>query len=177
VAVRKLVLSGNPKLRKPCETITNFRDPTLSQLYTDMLDSMKAYKGIGLAAPQIGVNKRVIVYGYEDSDRYPGAPAIDLTYVINPEIIKYSDESNEVYEGCLSLPGVRGNTPRPIQVTLKGFDRAGDAFERDVTGFEARVVQHEVDHFNGILYPERMTDLATLVIQSEFEKFGSLRVK
>jgi peptide deformylase len=130
----------------------------LEQLIADMQETMDAADGVGLAAPQIGVNLRLVIFGFEHSERYPDASAVPYTVLINPVLTPLSDEQEEGWEGCLSVPGLRGVVPRWTRLRYTGFDPKGQKIEREVEGFHARVVQHECDHLDGVLYPMRVKD-------------------
>jgi len=131
----------------------------LAQLIVDMHDTMRALNGAGLAAPQIGVGLQVVIFEVDANPRYPDADSVPFTVLINPRLTPLSDELVEAWEGCLSVPGMRGLVPRHTALRYQGFDAAGQPIDRSVSGFHARVVQHEVDHLNGILYPMRIRDL------------------
>lgn len=139
---------------------TQFDTPQLHALLTDMKDSMKAANGAGLAAPQIGENVRVVIFEVTDNPRYPNREPIPFTVLINPRLMPSSEEMVEDWEGCLSVPGMRGLVPRYPTLRYTGFDQFGQSVDRAVGGFHARVVQHEVDHLDGVLYPMRMTDMS-----------------
>lgn len=149
---------GDARLLKAAEPIVEFDTPELRDLLIDMADTMQHEGGIGLAAPQIGVSLQVVIFGFEQSDRYPDAPAVPRTVLINPVLKPLDTPRVEGWEGCLSLPGLRGVVPRWQYLHYSGYDADGNWFERSVSDFHARVVQHECDHLNGFLYPMRMTD-------------------
>jgi len=160
--IREILRMGDPRLLRVAEPVRAFDTPQLRALLADMFDTMRAADGAGLAAPQIGVPMRVVIFGYDDpaarNPRYPDAPPVPRTVLINPVIEALSDEIEEGWEGCLSVPGLRGVVPRHARVRYRGFDEKGHAIDRTVEGFHARVVQHECDHLDGILYPMRMRD-------------------
>ena len=158
--VKEVLKMGHPVLREKAQPVTEFNTPELTSLLVDMLDTMQALDGAGLAAPQIGVSLRVVIFAVESNPRYPDVDAIPQTILINPEIIPLSQEQEFGWEGCLSIPGMRGLVPRFLQVRYRGYNQHGEIIEREVSGFHARVVQHEVDHLDGLLYPLRMTDLS-----------------
>src|SRR5210317_801275 len=160
MAIRDILKMGNPDLLKVSEPITDFNDTELFSLIDDMIETMKANDGAGLAAPQIGVFKRLVIFGFDQNDRYPDAEAVPFTVLINPEIKPLSDELENGWEGCLSVPGLRGVVPRYKKINFQGYDQFGKKINRDVEGFHARVVQHECDHLLGILYPMRIEDLS-----------------
>lgn len=150
---------GDPLLLQVSEPVMVFGTPELLGLLQDMQDTMYALDGAGIAAPQIGVLKRVVVFGSEQNPRYPDAEPVPFTVLCNPVIVPLSDAIEDGWEGCLSVPGLRGVVPRWKDVRYSGYDQFGVPFEREVTGFHARVVQHECDHLDGILYPRRIRDL------------------
>jgi len=157
--IREILRMGDPRLLRVSEPVTRFNTPELRQLLTDMFETMRAADGAGLAAPQIGVGLRVVVFGFEHNARYPEAAAVPETILINPVIEPLDNEMQDGWEGCLSVPGLRGLVPRFQRVRYRGFDERGIPLEREVDGFHARVVQHECDHLDGILYPMRVRDL------------------
>jgi peptide deformylase len=150
---------GDPRLLAVSKPVQAFGTPELENLLADMRDTMQSLNGAGLAAPQIGVGARVVIFGMDHNPRYPDADAVPYTVLINPVLTALSDEMEEGWEGCLSVPGMRGLVPRYRQLRYSGFDEKGQPISRDVEGFHARVVQHEVDHLDGILYPRRIEDL------------------
>ncbi len=152
---------GDPRLWQKAQPVVHFNTPELLALITDMEETMLSLDGAGLAAPQIGVNLRVIIFGFEHNPRYPEADDVPYTVLLNPEITPLSDEIEEALEGCLSVPGLRGSVPRWQRLRYKGFDPQGKLIDRSVEGFHARVVQHECDHLDGILYPMRIQDMHT----------------
>ncbi|HEX4583624.1 MAG TPA: peptide deformylase [Burkholderiaceae bacterium] len=157
--IREILRMGDPRLLRVSEPVTRFDTVELRQLLTDMFETMRAADGAGLAAPQIGVGLRVVVFGFERNERYPEAAAVPETILINPVIEPLGDATQDGWEGCLSVPGLRGLVPRYERVRYRGFDERGVALEREVDGFHARVVQHECDHLDGILYPMRIKDM------------------
>lgn len=150
---------GDPCLLLVSEPVTEFGSTELLALLEDMQDTMAAQDGAGIAAPQIGVLRRVVIFGSEHNPRYPEADPVPFTVLCNPVIVPASDVVEDGWEGCLSVPGLRGLVPRWRDIRYSGFDQSGVPFEREVTGFHARVVQHECDHLDGILYPRRIRDL------------------
>jgi peptide deformylase len=150
---------GDPRLLEIAKPVAAFGTPELESLLRDMRDTMQDLNGAGLAAPQIGVGLRVVIFGVEANPRYPDAEPVPFTVLINPELTPLGDEMEEGWEGCLSVPGMRGLVPRYRQLRYTGVDADGQAIDRTVGDFHARVVQHEVDHLNGILYPRRICDL------------------
>jgi peptide deformylase len=159
MSVREILKMGDPRLLRVAPPITTFDTDELHLLITDMLDTMRAANGAGLAAPQIGVDVQLVIFGTDAvNPRYPDAPVVPRTVLINPVITALDDQMENGWEGCLSVPGMRGVVPRHSRIQYTGFDQYGDAIERTVDGFHARVVQHECDHLWGKLYPMRMTD-------------------
>jgi peptide deformylase len=151
---------GDPRLFEKSKPVGAFGTPELRELVGDMRDTMAHLKGAGLAAPQIGVLLRVVIFGVKRNPRYPDAEEVPDTVLINPVITPLDDEMEEAWEGCLSVPGMRGVVPRFARLRYRGFDESGAAIDRTVEGFHARVVQHECDHLDGILYPMRMRDMS-----------------
>jgi peptide deformylase len=149
---------GDPRLLEQARPITDFGTPQLAELLTDMRDTMAALSGAGLAAPQIGVGLQVVIFGIEHNPRYPDAETVPYTELINPVITPLGDEMVDGWEGCLSVPGLRGRVPRYRRLRYQGFDPDGNPIDRTVSEFHARVVQHECDHLAGILYPMRIRD-------------------
>ena len=158
--IRAVLKMGDPRLLERSREVTSFSAPELAELLVDMRDTMAHLDGAGLAAPQIGIPARVVIFGGRENPRYPDAPAIPDTVLINPILAPIGTGEEEGWEGCLSVPGMRGWVPRWQHLRYSGRDEHGHAFTRDVDGFHARVVQHEVDHLDGILYPRRIRDLA-----------------
>jgi peptide deformylase len=156
---------GDPRLLQRAVEITAFDTPALHALVADMQDTMRHANGAGLAAPQIGESLRVVIFGFERNERYPDAPAVPPTVLVNPLLTPLGGVKEEGWEGCLSVPGMRGLVPRFARLRYQGFDARGNTIDRTVDGFHARVVQHEVDHLDGILYPMRMSDLAKFGFQ------------
>ena len=157
MAIRDILKMGNPDLLKASETV-DFEKDDLTTLIEDMKETMKTNDGAGLAAPQIGVFKRLVIFGFDTNDRYPEADSVPFTVLINPIITPLSDNKENGWEGCLSVPGLRGVVPRYTHIKYEGFDVDGKKFEREVSDFHARVVQHECDHLDGILYPMKIED-------------------
>jgi peptide deformylase len=150
---------GDPRLLQPSRPVERFGTHELQDLLEDMRETMTALKGAGLAAPQIGVGLQIVIFGLEHNPRYPDAEPVPYTVLINPRVTAIGEEMEEGWEGCLSLPGLRGLVPRHLRVQYQGYDERGRAIDRTVSGFHARVAQHECDHLAGILYPMRMRDL------------------
>lgn len=159
MAVREILKMGDPRLLRVAQPVRAFDTPELHALVADMFDTMAAANGAGLAAPQIGVDLQLVIFGFERNERYPDAPPVPPTVLVNPLVTPIADEMLEGWEGCLSVPGLRGVVPRHARVRYRGWSAKGELIEREVDGFHARVVQHECDHLIGRLYPTRMTDL------------------
>jgi peptide deformylase len=159
MAIRDVLKMGDPRLLEPARPVEDFASIELAQLIVDMHDTMRALDGAGLAAPQIGVGLQVVIFEVSANPRYPDAESVPYTVLINPRLTPLSDEEEEGWEGCLSVPGMRGLVPRHTRLRYQGLDPAGQPIDRSVSGFHARVVQHEVDHLHGILYPMRILDL------------------
>ena len=161
MTVREILKMGDAKLLRVAQPVHEFDTDALHLLITDMLDTMRAANGAGLAAPQIGVDLQLVIFGTPDANpRYPDRPLVPPTVLINPIITPLSEATETDWEGCLSVPGLRGQVPRWLNIRYTGFDQYGDAIDRTVDGFHARVVQHECDHLLGKLYPMRMTDFS-----------------
>jgi peptide deformylase len=160
VTVREILKMGDPRLLRVAQRVERFDTPELHALVADMFDTMHAAKGAGLAAPQIGVDLQLVIFGFKQNERYPDAPPVPETVLINPEITPLSDEEELAWEGCLSVPGMRGVVPRFARIRYTGFDPMGRVIDREADGFHARVVQHECDHLIGKLYPMRIRDFA-----------------
>ena len=158
--IRDVLRMGDPRLLQRSSPVAAFGTPELEALLQDLRDTMAARDGAGLAAPQIGVPLQVVIFGVEHNPRYPDAEAVPYTELVNPVLTPLSDEQDEDWEGCLSVPGLRGVVPRYRHLRYEGFDSQGRPIRREVTEFHARVVQHECDHQLGILYPMRMRDLS-----------------
>jgi peptide deformylase len=150
---------GDPRLLEPSDPVDKFDTPELHALIADMQDTMRALDGAGLAAPQIGVGLQVVIFGVAQNPRYPDAEIVPQTVLINPTLMALDEQVEEGWEGCLSVPGMRGLVPRYLNLRYRGFDQYGNALDRNVSGFHARVVQHECDHLAGVLYPMRVRDL------------------
>lgn len=159
MAVKKVLRMGDPRLLQRAEIVTQFDTVLLHELLTDMRNTMQALDGAGLAAPQIGVGFRVVIFGVQYNSRYPDAENVPETVLINPIITPLDDSVEQDWEGCLSVPGMRGLVPRHANIRYQGQDEYGALIDRRVSGFHARVVQHECDHLDGILYPMRIKDM------------------
>jgi peptide deformylase len=160
MTIRTLLRMGDPRLLQVAQPVADLTDPALRELIRDMLDTMEAAGGVGLAAPQIGVGLQLVIFGFERSDRYPDAAPVPRTILINPVIEPLGDEEELGWEGCLSVPGLRGEVPRLRRIRYRGVDPDGNAIDRTAEGFHARVVQHECDHLVGRLFPMRMRDFS-----------------
>ena len=167
MASRPVLRMGDARLLRRAEELVHFDTPELRALLADMRDTMKAEEGVGLAAPQIGENLRVVIFGVQLNPRYPDAEPVPDTVLINPVITPLGSDTEEDWEGCLSVPGMRGMVPRFKHIRYQGYDEYGALIDRTVSGFHARVVQHECDHLDGILYPMRIRD---------FRQFGFTEV-
>ncbi len=163
MAIRKVLRMGDPILLKIASPVNHFNTRELNQLLEDMHDTMISLNGAGLAAPQIGESLQVVIFGFENNPRYPNAEDVPYTVLINPVITPIGNEEEDGWEGCLSVPGMRGMVPRYAHIRYTGLDQFGKTIDREVSGFHARVVQHECDHLYGVLYPMRIRD---------FSKFG-----
>lgn len=157
--IQPVLHMGDARLLRVAEPVTEFGTHALTSLVQDMRDTMVHLNGAGIAAPQIGVNLRVVIFGGQPSLRHPEAPTIPDTVLINPQLTPLANDTEDGWEGCLSVPGLRGVVPRWRHLRYTGYTLEGKHFERIVEGFHARVVQHEVDHLDGILYPRRITNL------------------
>ena len=162
MTVREILKMGDPRLLRVAPPVVEFDTPALHALIADLFDTMAAARGAGLAAPQIGVDLQLVIFGFSTNDRYPDRPAVPSTVLLNPVITPLSDEMVDGWEGCLSVPGLRGKVPRYARIRYSGVDPQGRPLDREVDGFHAVVVQHECDHLIGRLYPTRMTDLTQL---------------
>jgi len=162
MAVREILKMGDPRLLRVAQPVREFGTRELRVLIDDMFDTMAAARGVGLAAPQIGEDLQLVIFGFEHNERYPDAPTVPMTVLLNPSITPLSDEMEEGWEGCLSVPGLRGAVPRHLRIRYTGVDSDGRPIDREAEGFHARVVQHECDHLIGRLYPTRMRDLTKL---------------
>ncbi|MFA9461340.1 peptide deformylase [Thiohalorhabdus methylotrophus] len=167
MAVREVLRMGDPRLLEEAAPIADLDSEGLHGLVRDLWDTMAAYGGVGLAATQIGVPRRVVVFAVADSPRYPDAEAVPATALVNPALHPMPGDKEEAWEGCLSIPGMRGLVPRYAQLRYTGFTPEGDPVDREVSGFHARVVQHECDHLDGILYPRRIRDLRNFGFEAE----------
>jgi peptide deformylase len=168
--IREVLRMGDPRLLERSQEVAQFNTPAIDALLADMRDTMRKYDGAGLAAPQIGVPLRVVIFGVERNPRYPDAEPVPYTEIINPVLVPLSDDIEEGWEGCLSVPGLRGVVSRYTRIGYTGYDPKGARIEREVGGFHARVVQHECDHLDGILYPMRMQDFSLFGFTEELAR-------
>ncbi len=159
MTVREILKMGDARLLRIAQPVAEFGTPALRELIADMFETMEAANGAGLAAPQIGVDLQLVIFGFDRNERYPDAAAVPRTVLINPVITPLDEAEEEGWEGCLSVPGLRGRVPRWARIRYRGLDPQGQEIEREADGFHARVVQHECDHLIGRLYPTRMRDL------------------
>jgi peptide deformylase len=169
MTVRKVLRMGDPRLREIAQPVPEYDTPELHELISDMKDTMDAYDGAGLAAIQIGVMLRVMIFGVESNPRYPDVEPIAMTVLVNPHLEILSEERSSGWEGCLSVPGMRALVPRYSIIRYRGFDEFGKAIERDADGFHARVFQHEFDHLEGILYPDKIEDILSFGFTEEVQ--------
>lgn len=172
--ILKVAHLGHPVLRQIAKPIPpdQITTPKVQQFIDDMIDTMYEYDGAGLAAPQVHVSQQIVVMEVSRNPRYPDAPAIPLTVYINPEITPLTEDMDEDWEGCLSVPGMRGKVPRYTKIRLRAYDRRGKRLDFAADGFHARVIQHECDHLQGKVYLDRMRDLSSLTFMEEFMKYG-----
>lgn len=176
MAIHPVLRMGHPLLNQRADEVRDFNTPELDSLIADMFDTMRAEDGAGLAAPQIGVSLRVVVFGFDDNPRYQEAPPVPVTVLINPLIEPLEDRMEQGWEGCLSVPGMRGLVRRYSHILYRGFDASGEPIRVEAEGFHARVVQHECDHLDGILYPQRIRDLTRFGFIDELAEAGLFSV-
>ncbi len=160
MTVREILKMGDPRLLSVAKPVSEFDTPELHELIADMFETMAAANGAGLAAPQIGVDLALVIFGFKDNPRYPDAAEVPRTVLLNPQIEALTDDEDSGWEGCLSVPGMRGVVPRIARIRYRGFDAQGQPIEREAEGFHSRVVQHECDHLIGKLYPMRIRDFS-----------------
>ena len=158
MTVREILKMGDPRLLRIAQPVTEFDSPAMRMLIADLFETMHAARGAGLAAPQIGVDLALVIFGFGQNQRYPDAPPVPETVLINPQITPLGDATEDAWEGCLSVPGLRGKVPRFARIRYTGQDPIGRPIAREAEGFHARVVQHECDHLIGVLYPMRVRD-------------------
>ncbi|MGH7895170.1 MAG: peptide deformylase [Candidatus Binatia bacterium] len=173
MAILKVARLGHPILRQVAEPVSPeaIGAPEIQRLVDDMLETMEEYDGAGLAAPQVHVSRRIVIYGVHENPRYPDAEEVPLTVLVNPRITPATKETEEDWEGCLSLPDLRGQVPRHTRVRVEAYGRDGTPLRFTAEGFHARVVQHECDHLDGTVYVDRMRSMATLTFLPEFHKY------
>lgn len=157
--IREILKMGDPRLLRVAKPVEDLHDPELAAIIANMYETMHAANGVGLAAPQIGVDLRLMIFGFDASPRYPDEPPVPVTTLINPWLEVLTDETEEGWEGCLSVPGMRGLVPRATRIRYGGLSVEGGVLGREARGFHARVFQHEFDHLNGVLYPRRIEDM------------------
>jgi len=167
MAVQEVIKMGHPLLLERAQEVDDFSTAELEQLIVDMKDTMAALNGAGLAAPQIAVSLRVVIFGISENPRYPEADSVPETVLINPEITIIATERDSEWEGCLSVPKMRGLVPRYSSIRYRGYDEQGNLIDREAHGFHARVVQHEVDHLDGVLYPFRIENMKDFGFEDE----------
>ena len=179
MAVLKVAHLGHPILRQVAEPVSPeaIGSPEVQRLIGDMLETMEDHDGAGLAAPQVHVSRRIVIYGVEANPRYPDADAVPLTVLINPRVTPVGDAQEEDWEGCLSVPDLRGMVPRFTRVRVEAYDREGKLVHFTADGFHARVVQHECDHLDGKLYVDRMRSMDTLTFLPEFQRYWLTRTR
>lgn len=165
--VRPVLRMGDPRLLLQSEPVHEFDTPELHAFIKDMFDTMNSFNGVGIAAPQIGINKRIIIFSVNKNPRYPYAEFVPTTILINPQIIFLDHEMEDGWEGCLSVPGIRGLVPRYLNLKYQGYDPLGNLIEREAHNFHARVLQHECDHLDGVLFPRRIKDLTMIGFEEE----------
>jgi peptide deformylase len=173
MAILKVAQLGNPILRQKSSEVPldHLQSDAFQRLLEDMVETMREYGGVGLAAPQIHQNLRVFVMEVAANPRYPDRDAFPLTFVVNPRVTSHQDATEDAWEGCLSVPGIRGKVPRLERIELEAQERNGELFRRSLQGFPARVVQHEVDHLDGLIFIDRMKDLPSLSFEAEYQRF------
>lgn len=167
MAIKSVIKMGNQQLATSSLPVLDFSTPYLDNLINDMKDTMKEKDGVGIAAPQIGCNLRVVIFGFDHNERYPNEQPIPFTVLVNPVIKILSEEMIDGWEGCLSIPGLRGCVPRYNKIQYSGYDQNGNAISQIAEGFYSRVVQHECDHINGMLFPQRLKDLRLFGFEDE----------
>ena len=175
MAVRKILKMGDPRLLEKSLPVEPIDPLALAPLLNDMWETMADASGAGLAAPQIGVMRRVVIFGYQENPRYPQAPPVPETVLINPVITPLDDIREDGWEGCLSVPGLRGIVSRYRNIRYRGYDQYGEPIERETSGFHARVVQHECDHLDGILYPHRIEDMSSFGFIDTLSEHGVMQ--
>ncbi len=174
MTIRSVLRLGDPRLLQVASEVSEFNNPELDALIEDMFDTMEAEEGAGLAAPQIGIGLRVAIFGFDINPRYPDSDPVPKTILINPEIIPLTNEKEDGWEGCLSVPQMRGVVARFTHIRYTGFDASGAAIDVTAEGFHARVVQHECDHLDGIIYTQRLSDPSKFGFTEELHNSGQL---
>lgn len=170
MTIKPVIKMGNQKLATPSLPVEKFSRSELTELIQNMHDTMQEKKGVGIAAPQIGCNLRVIMFGFEHNSRYPNEKPVPFTILVNPIIEILSDEMIDGWEGCLSVPGLRGQVPRHYEIQYSGYDLDGNPISRIAEGFHARIIQHECDHLDGILFPRRIKDMRCFGFEDELKE-------
>ncbi len=174
MTVINVLKMGDPCLAVKSKPVVDFKSNELQMNIADMIDTMRHYQGVGLAAPQIGLSQQIIVLEVADNSRYPQAQSIKLDILINPVILQFSEQKEAAWEGCLSLPGMRGRITRSVSITYQARNLAGEQVKQTVKDFHARIIQHEIDHLNGILYPQRLNDLAEFGFEESLPAFQQI---
>lgn len=177
MAIRSVLRLGDPLLLSIATEVNDFNSAQLDALIEDMFDTMEAENGAGLAAPQIGVGLRVVIFGFDDNPRYPDNDAIPLTVLINPKVTALSEDKEDGWEGCLSVPGMRGVVSRYSHIRYTGYDAGGNQFDVTASRFHARVVQHECDHLDGVIYTQRLSDPLKFGFTDELMRSGQLQTE
>ena len=157
--IREILKMGDPRLLRVARRVDDVRDPALKEIIADLYETMHVATGVGLAAPQVGVDLRLMIFGFDANPRYPDEPPVPVTTLINPWLDMLTEDTEDGWEGCLSVPGMRGLVPRATHIRYGGTLEHGGVLEREAQGFHARVFQHEFDHLNGVLYPQRISDM------------------
>jgi peptide deformylase len=169
---RSILKMGNPQLFEKSLRVADLKDPLITQIITEMTEAMQRLGGVGIAAPQIGYKKRIMIFGFERSERYPDEKPVPFTILINPVFTPLSEVMNDGWEGCLSVPGLRGLIPRFSEIKYEGLDPQGNKIEREASNFHARMIQHECDHLDGILFPQRIKDLKRFGFEDALPEFS-----
>ncbi len=177
MAILPVLRLGDPRLLNIASKVSEFNKPELDEVIEDMFDTMRAEDGVGLAAPQLGIGLRIVIFGFEHNPRYPDSHAIPETVLINPQITALGTEQEQGWEGCLSVPGMRGMVSRYRRIRYTGFDASGSAIDVTAEGFHARVVQHECDHLDGIIYTQRLTDARKFGFTEELLASGQMNTE
>lgn len=169
----EIIQLGNPILRSKAKFVENIDEPQIQQLIDDLLITVKQANGVGIAAPQVGVSDRIFIVASRPNPRYPHAPEMEPTPIINPKILARSDESEKGWEGCLSIPGIRGSVPRDRAIEVEYSDRYGKLHKQELTDFVARIFQHELDHLDGIVFLDRLETNHDIITEQEYQKLVS----